>query len=237
VARRAGRAGAAVWVWGFLACVGWSGLGVEAGTIIGTVRAEGKPGVEAAAGGGNYASRKFKFVETIDYAALKDFVVYIDQPPATPPTPPTQPVQVVQKDARFVPHVLPVVVGTTVHWPNRDEIFHNVFSYSEPKRFDLDLYKRDQDQEKKVTFDKPGRVDVFCSIHSQMHCIVLVLENPHFAVADAKGRFEIRDVPAGKYRLKAWHERLPPEVKEIDVPATGGVTVDFVLGIKNLPKY
>ena len=82
-----------------------------------------------------------------------------------------------------------------------------------------------------------GRVDVFCAIHSQMHCIVLVLPNPYFAKADGNRRFVIKDVPAGTYKLKAWHERLPSQVKEVVVPAQGEVRVDFVLGLGQLPKY
>jgi len=144
-------------------------------------------------------------------------------------------VQVVtQKDALFKPHLLPIVVGTTVEWPNQDEILHNVYSFSETKQFDLGLYKSEA---KKITFEKPGRVDVFCSIHSKMHCVVLVLTNPYFAATDAKGSFTITNVPPGNYRVKAWHERLPPQVKEITMPEKGGVKLDFVLGIKGLPQY
>jgi hypothetical protein len=82
-----------------------------------------------------------------------------------------------------------------------------------------------------------GRVDVFCAIHSKMHCIVLVLPNAFFARADAKGRFVIKDVPAGTYKLRAWHERFPSQVREIVVPADGEVRVDFTLGVGDLPKY
>ncbi|HEU5395979.1 MAG TPA: carboxypeptidase-like regulatory domain-containing protein, partial [Verrucomicrobiae bacterium] len=83
----------------------------------------------------------------------------------------------------------------------------------------------------------PGRVDVFCSIHENMHCIVLVRENPYFAVTDADGNYKIPNVPAGTYKLEAWHERLPAEEKEITVSTNGEVKVNFTLGIKNLPKY
>jgi Carboxypeptidase regulatory-like domain len=142
---------------------------------------------------------------------------------------------VAQKSATFSPHVLPVMVGTTVEWPNYDTIYHNVFSISDAKSFDLDLYKGNP-PDKRVTFDKPGRVDVFCSIHKDMNCIVLVLENPYFASTDENGNYTIPNVPPGKYKLKAWHERLPAAEREIIVPADGGVKADFVLGIKNLPK-
>jgi len=80
-------------------------------------------------------------------------------------------------------------------------------------------------------------VDVFCSIHSSMHCVILVLENPYFAATDENGNYKIPDVPPGTYKLKAWHERLPADEKEIIVPTNGEVKVDFTLGIKNLPQY
>jgi hypothetical protein len=142
---------------------------------------------------------------------------------------------VVQKDAAFEPHVLPIAVGTSVKWPNEDDIYHNVFSMSETKEFDLGLYGRERTPV--IVFDQVGRVDVFCGIHTSMHCIILVLPNPYFAMADARGRYVIKDVPAGTYRLKAWQERVPSQVKEVTVPADGEVTVDFVLGFSELPKY
>ncbi len=83
---------------------------------------------------------------------------------------------------------------------------------------------------------KPGKVDVFCSIHAKMYCIVLVLDNPYFASADDKGRYKMSNVPAGTYKITAWHERLPKLTQEITVPETGMVKMDFMMGIKNLPK-
>lgn len=211
-------------------------LNISAGTIVGTVRAEGKTDQAGAAKSGKYESRKFKFVEKINYEELTDFVIYIDQPVTNLPAKPSKTVQIVtQRDAVFRPHVLPVLVGTTIEWPNKDEIFHNVFSMSESNPFDLGLYK--DPEIKKVRFDKPGKVDVFCSIHSQMNCVLLVLQNPFYATADQSGRFKLEDVPAGTYKLKAWHERLPAETKEIVVPESGEVRVEFTLGIKGLPKY
>lgn len=212
----------------------------NAGNITGTVRAEGKEGAGAESAGGKYSSRKFKFAERIDYSELCDFVVFIEGSLGTNAAP-QKTIQVVttrkisQKGAVFSPHVLPVQVGTTVEWPNQDEIFHNVFSISESKQFDLGLYK--QPEVKHVLFDKPGRVDVFCSIHKAMNCIVLVLENPFFASTDDQGRYTIANVPAGTYKLKAWHERLPSSTQEIVVPEHGEIKLDFTLGIKNLPKY
>ncbi len=210
---------------------------VSAASLEGSVKAQGKEeAVKAAGAGGSYESRKFKFAEKVDYSQFRDFVVSIEGPLKEKPQPPLQPVKVVtQKDATFKPHVLPVLVGTTVEWPNQDEILHNVFSYSETKQFDLGLYK---DEVKRIKFDKTGKVDVFCSIHSKMHCIILVLETPYFAVTDDKGHYSITNVPPGTYTVKAWHERLPPELKEVVIPATPASTrQDFTLGVKGLPKY
>ncbi len=208
----------------------------HAGAIVGTVRAEGKAEAGGSGLSGKYDSRKFKFAERVSYNDLEDFVVYIDEKPATPAAPPSKPLQVItQRDAMFHPHVLPVLAGTTVEWPNKDEIYHNVFSMSETKPFDLGLYR--DPEVKKVTFDAPGKVDVFCSIHSKMSCIILVLQNPWFASVDKNGRYRIENVPAGTYKLRAWHERMPPEIQQVTVPETGEARIDFVLGIKNLPKY
>jgi len=206
-----------------------------AGEIVGKVRAEGKPEAKEDLTNGSYESRKYKFLDRVEYDQMRDFVVYIDQPmPRSKP--PSSPVQVIiQKDGTFRPHVLPILVGSTVEWPNRDTIYHNVFSMSDAKPFDLGLYKNRQ--VKRVTFDKPGRVDVFCSIHTRMSCIILVLENPYFASTNSDGAYRIADLPAGTYRVKAWHERLPPQVKEITVPEVGEAVLDFVLSVSGLPKY
>jgi plastocyanin len=212
-----------------------------AGTIMGKVSAQGKTNMDAIASDGAYASRKYKFVERVDYAAMHDFVVYIEGAVGTNSVASTNleevaTTRIAQEGAVFSPHVLPIMAGTTVEWPNNDRIYHNVFSMSDAKQFDLGLYKGNP-PDKRVKFDKPGRVDVFCSIHTSMNCIVLVLENPYFAATDGSGNYKIADVPPGKYKLKAWHERLPADEQEITVPTNGEVKVNFVLGIKNLPKY
>ncbi len=228
----------------FISCAAGR-VALHGGDIVGTVHAKGKEGADVATPDGKYDSRKFKFLnlEKVDYSQMHDFVVFIDQPLTNQPPPPPKPVEVVtqrqinQKDAVFSPHVLPIAVGTTVNWPNNDEIYHNVFSYSEARPFDLGLYSSKDKEVKKVTFEKPGQVDAFCSIHSQMHCIILVMQNPFFGKTDAKNYYSISNVPAGTYKLRAWHERMPTELKEVVVPEKGSVRVDFELGIKGLPKF
>jgi plastocyanin len=209
----------------------------RAGDIVGFVKAEGVPAGDAPSSGGNYQSRRYKFAEKVDYEHLQDFVVYIDRPAedfpgaAAPPAPRT----ITQRDASFDPHVMPIVVGTVIRWPNADDIFHNVFSMSEPAKFDLGTYLKEKTPE--VTFDQVGQVDVFCSIHSHMHCIIFVVPNPYFKKVDAGHRYEISGIPAGTYRVKAWQERLPTGTKVVTVPEEGQVRVDFVLGFSGLPRY
>ena len=197
-----------------------------AGTITGTVTAQGPDTGPTAAG--RYGSRTLRLAEKTDYEAFTDFVVYINQEvPGAPTVPATAEVQ--QKGATFIPYVLPIAVGTTVSWPNLDSIFHNVYSPADsPQGFDLGLYEGGDDPPQH-RFDQVGRVDVFCAIHSRMHCIVLVVPNAFFARVDSRGRFTIPNVPPGTYRLRAWHDRLPPKEIEIVVPEQGEVTSDFVL--------
>jgi plastocyanin len=209
---------------------------VLAGTITGVVRAQGKQGAEADAGGGAYASKALKNVETTKYDELRDFVVYIKGPvPGAKLARSREAIH--QKDAAFKPHVLPIMIGTTVEFPNDDNIFHNVFSKSDAAKFDLQLYKKG-DPPHQVTFTNLGEVDVFCSIHARMNCIVLVKENPYFAVSGAGGHYTITNVPPGHYTLVAWQERFPEITQEITVPEEGTLAgINFTLGPDTLPKY
>ena len=214
----------------------------RAGTITGIVHAEGNAAAKPGGGADDaYASRKYKFLEKVNYAEMKDFVVFIEGMTFTN-TSSTNVVQVTtarvaQHSATFSPHILPVLAGTTVEWPNNDEIFHNVFSVSDTAQFDLGLYQGNP-PDKRVAFQQPGKVDVYCSIHQNMHCVVLVMANPYFATTTGKdNHYTIANVPPGKYKLKAWHERLPADAQEVIVPETGEVQADFTLTPgKNLPK-
>ncbi len=207
-----------------------------AGSISGVIHAQGKEGAEGEAGAGNYSSKALKTAERINYDEMRDFVVYIKGP--VPGAKLTRPLESVhQKNAMFVPHVLPIMIGTAVEFPNDDTIFHNVFSKSDARPFDLGLYKKG-DPPHQVTFTNLGEVDVFCSIHARMSCIILVLENPYFAMTDSRGRYTITNVPSGTYTVVAWQERLPQDSKVITVPEEGVCAgVDFIMGPKNLPKY
>jgi len=137
-----------------------------------------------------------------------------------------RPAAIDQQRETFIPHLLPVRVGTRVEFPNSDSTFHNVFSLSKPKRFDLGRYPRGE--RRSVVFDREGLVRVFCEIHSHMSALVLVLPHPYFATTDGSGRYQIADVPPGRYRLVAWNDRLRSRAREIEV-GERDLEVDFVL--------
>ncbi|HEV7717292.1 MAG TPA: hypothetical protein VGO53_16960, partial [Steroidobacteraceae bacterium] len=108
-----------------------------------------------------------------------------------------------QVDKTFVPGLLPVVVGTKVRFPNHDQIHHHVYSFSRTKSFELPLYKGEDAAP--VLFDNVGVVKIGCNIHDWMSAIILVLPTPWFAQTGADGRFELAALPAGTYKLAAWH--------------------------------
>ncbi len=130
-----------------------------------------------------------------------------------------------QHHLQFHPQVLPVLVGTTVDFPNRDNLFHNVFSYSQPKEFDLGRYPKDDSRS--VTFSAPGTVRVYCDIHSQMSATILVLSNPYFASPADDGTFLIPDVPAGKYTIVFWYGRDAVERRPVTIRTGESSEVDF----------
>jgi hypothetical protein len=133
----------------------------------------------------------------------------------------------VMKGKAFNPRVVVVPVGGTVQFPNEDPIFHNAFSVSGDNRFDMELYKRPKVGA--FTFQHPGIVKVYCNIHPQMSAVVVVRDNPLFTKAAADGSFTIENVPAGKYVVKAWHERGGESGSEVTVTETGTAQALFTL--------
>jgi plastocyanin len=126
-----------------------------------------------------------------------------------------------QKDLAFHPQVLPIVIGTTVEFPNRDNLFHNVFSYSQPREFDLGRYPTGDSRS--VRFERPGVVRVYCDIHAHMNATILVLDNPYFTTPDDNGNYSLKDIPEGVFTLKLWYGRDVLESRPITV-RTGEVT-------------
>ncbi len=141
---------------------------------------------------------------------------------------PEQPAVMEQIELRFVPHVLVVLVGSTVEFPNRDPLSHNVFSISEAKRFNFGLYARGASR--RLRFDKLGVVELLCSVHLEMSAYIVVVKNPYFARTGPAGTYRLVGVPPGRHRVRCWHERFPVQERTVEVPETGPVTVDFVVG-------
>jgi plastocyanin len=132
-----------------------------------------------------------------------------------------------QRNESFVPHLLAVTVGTYVDFPNSDRTYHNVFSLSRAKRFDLGRYAAGKS--KGVRMDRPGVVRVFCDIHSHMNAFVLVFNHPFFDVTDDDGRFELPALPAGTYTLVGWYEGEARITRPVVVPPGGWAEIDLVV--------
>jgi plastocyanin len=152
-------------------------------------------------------------------------VVYLDGSFPQPASLPTK--QVTQKDLTFVPALLPVRVGTKVEFPNLDDTYHNIFSYSPAKRFDLGRYRPDERPVPSQVFDKPGLVTLRCDIHEHMRGLILVLNTPYFVMTDTAGRFRLGGLPAGHYTLKAWIDSRTTREQPVDLKNDHTLHVDF----------
>ncbi len=155
---------------------------------------------------------------------IRNVVLYVQNAPEHDAAPSTR-VSMSQDDERFTPHVLPILRGTTVDFPNADDVFHNVFSLSSARTFDLGRYPKGS--AKSVLFEQSGVVQVFCHIHSDMSAVILVLTNPHFTTPEITGRYSIEDVPPGEYTVVGWHERIKPVMRTVKVVAGQTARLDF----------
>ena len=122
---------------------------------------------------------------------------------------------------------MPILKGTTVEIKNQDKIYHNVFSLSEPKPFNIG--RRPKGEIVPQTFDKQGVVRVFCDIHSHMSAFILVLNNPFFTMGDKNGNYIISDLPPGKYIVNAWHNNLESDPVEVTIASGETKIIDFEL--------
>ena len=158
------------------------------------------------------------------YALSEKAVIYIESITGSYDPPSVHPI-LDQRDMVFRPLVLPILVGTTVDFPNSDPLFHNVFSLSQAKEFDLGRYPKGE--KKSVVFNKQGIVSVYCEIHSYMFATILVLQNPFFTVPDDDGNFTMTGIPAGTYQLSFWYGRKKAETRTITVPENQTITANF----------
>lgn len=143
--------------------------------------------------------------------------------------------EISQKDYQFHPHITIVQKGDRVNFPNKDTSHHNVYSFSEAKRFDFKLFRG---QGESVTLDKTGVITVGCNIHDWMLSYVVIVDTPYYALADKSGRVTIPNVPAGEYELMVWHPGLsvengPISQGNIRIPASAGRVVEIPAGQKH----
>ncbi len=155
-----------------------------------------------------------------------NIVIYIDKIDGKQFSPPDDLAIIDQKQIEYFPNILPIVKGTTVGFKNSDSVLHNVFAVGD-EEFDLGTWKGEEIRP--YTFNNPGEVIILCNLHPSMEATILVLDTPYFALSDKDGSFEIGEVPAGKYVLKAWHMAMKVATKRLTVPASGDAVVNFTL--------
>jgi plastocyanin len=126
-----------------------------------------------------------------------------------------------QREMKLAPYVLPVLINTTVDFPNNDKNWHNIYSKSDAKKFDLGLYA--PGKSRSVTFDKPGVVRVLCNVHPNMEAFIVVKNHPYFIAPDKNGNYRLDGVPVGKYRLQVWHPQLGTTEAGVELVREGEV--------------
>lgn len=163
---------------------------------------------------------------------LANVVIYLE-PTASSAHPAAVRAALEQRDERFQPRVLVVPVHSTVEFPNRDDVYHNVFSLSGIRTFDLGRYGRDAS--KSVRIDRPGVVRVFCHIHADMSAAIVVVDGPGFAIPDSAGRYTLGALPPGDYTLVGWHERSDPVRQTVRIAAGETTRLDLRIPIADAP--
>jgi plastocyanin len=180
-------------------------------------------GLPAAAGGTISGTVKMPGL-----ASSADAVVFVQQAPGT--FPPGKPAEMDQRQMKFIPHVLPIVAGTTVKFLNSDPTQHNVFS-PDGEKYNLGTWP--QGEMKDHLFAKCARAPCvyvqLCRIHPEMEAYIVVLQNPFFSVTAADGHYAIENVPPGSYSLGVWHAKGKAQPKPVTVDASKPATVDFAL--------
>ncbi len=156
---------------------------------------------------------------------LRDGVVYIER--AQGKFPPSEKAAIMnQQGLAFVPHVLPILLGTTVDFLNNDGVLHNLHAFlGRETLFNMAMPKFIK--KKSVAFQREGVVLLLCDVHQEMSAYIVVLQNPFFAVTNERGEFVIKDIPPGSYMLRTWHEKLTPQNREVQLTEGEEVKVDF----------
>lgn len=158
-----------------------------------------------------------------------DAVIYIDKIEGKKFDPPKEHAKMDQKNLTFTPHILPLLVGTTVDFLNSDNVLHNVFSPDKcAEKFNLGTWPKGQ--VRSYTFKNPGcSAVVLCNVHPEMEAYVVTVGTPYFSVSEKDGSYILKNVPAGKYTLQVWHQKLKGSPATVEVPEKGDVTVNFEL--------
>jgi plastocyanin len=152
-------------------------------------------------------------------------VVYLDGSFPRTTFQPTK--QIAQKNLAFLPPLLPVRVGTRVEFPNLDDTYHSIFSYSPAKRFDLGRYRPEERPIPSEVFDKPGLVTLRCDIHEHMRGLILVLGTPYFVMTNAEGQFRLSGLPSGHYTVKAWIDSKTTRERPVELKSGATLHVDL----------
>jgi plastocyanin len=175
-----------------------------------------------------YAARRVEKAPPRPESEVSNVIVFIQDAPKTSPLPPVR-ARILQESETFVPRVVAITRGSTVDFPNGDPFFHDVFSLSRSGTFDLGSYPRGQT--KSHQFSKAGLVKVYCHIHSHMSASIMVFDHTFFTIPKADGSFTIDEVPAGSYKVSAWHERIGETSQAVKVDAGRASEVQFALPI------
>jgi plastocyanin len=182
--------------------------------------------------GGLTAAGSLTFtVKTAKGELLADAVVSLTPLDHTPALVPATDTVIAQEDKEYDPYVTPILAGTRVSFPNRDNIQHHLYSLSKPKRFEKPLYA--SGAEESIVFDQPGIVTLGCNIHDWMVAYVVILNTPWFAKTGPDGTAALTEIPAGRYRLEVWHPRLgKPAPREITLTTGANPAQEFSLTLK-----
>ena len=195
-------------------------VSAQTGSVVGTVTLEPPPPPRRTAN--RYAGAAAAPERVQPVPAMVYVVGAVEGSP-----PPPRTAEMVQRDTAFAPAAVVVPVGGTVEFPNDDPFFHNVFSYSSTRRFDLGRYP--QGESKSVSFDQAGVVGVFCEVHDKMRGVIIVTENPYHARVGDDGSYRIEGLPPGEHELAFWSADHRPVRRTVTVESGGTSRVDVEL--------